>query len=198
MNTQILWYASRATGAVSLVLLTAAMLLGILTAGRKGSRHLPRAAVLRLHRSLSITSLAFLALHIATAIADGYVNLNYWDVILPFRAAWDPLWVGLGTVALDLMLAIGITSALRRHLSAFAWRAVHLSAYAMWPIALVHGFGISGGDGTSKWMIVTDIVCITTLLVASTFRLLSDRHPDGVARQAAELTHPREEIGSHR
>jgi sulfoxide reductase heme-binding subunit YedZ len=198
MNTQILWYSSRATGAVSLVLFTAVMLLGILTAGRKGSRYLPRAAVLRLHRTLSITSMAFLTIHILTAIADGYVNLNYWDVLIPFKAAWEPLWIGLGAVAVDLMLAVGITSALRRHLSAFAWKAVHLAAYAMWPIALIHGFGISGGDGTSKWMIITDIVCITSVLVALTLRLLPDRHPDSVARQAADITHPREEIGSRR
>ncbi|MET3803266.1 putative ferric reductase [Nakamurella sp. UYEF19] len=198
MNTQILWYASRATGAVSLVLFTAVMVLGILTAGRKGSTFLPRAAVLRLHRTLSITSMAFLAIHIVTAIADGYVDLNYWDVLIPFGAAWDPLWVGLGTVAVDLMLAIGITSALRRHLPAVAWKAVHLSSYAMWPIALLHGFGISGGDGTRVWMIAIDIVCIVSVLVTLTLRLLPDRHPDTVARRAAETTHPREEIGSHR
>lgn len=198
MDTQILWYASRAVGAVSLVLLTAVMVLGALTAGRKGSGYLPRAAMLRLHRTLSMTSMAFLVVHIVTAIADGYVKLNYWDALIPFGAAWDPLWVGLGTVAVDLMLAIGITSALRRHLSVVVWRAVHLSSYAMWPIALSHGFGISGGDGTRTWMIVIDIVCVTSVLIALTLRLLPARHPDTVARKTAALTHPREESGIHR
>lgn len=198
MDRQVLWYASRATGAVALVLFTVVMVFGILTAARKGSGYLPRVAVLRLHRTLSITSMAFLAIHIVTAIADGYVKLNYWDVLIPFVAGWDPLWVGLGTIAVDLLLAIGITSLLRRHLSALAWKAVHRSSYAMWPIALVHGFGISGGDGTGTWMIITDIVCITMVVMALTVRLLPDRHPDTLARRAAGLVHPREEIGFSR
>lgn len=198
MNAEILWYASRATGAVCLVLFTAAMVLGILTAARRSSGYLSRAAVLRLHRTLSITSMAFLAIHILTAIADNYVSLDFWDVLIPFRASWDPVWVGLGTVAVDLLLAIGITSALRRHLSAFAWRAVHLSSFAMWPIALIHGFGISGGDGRGLWMLVVDICCIATVLTALTVRLLPDRHPDTVTRQSSEITHPREPVGAHR
>lgn len=198
MNTEILWYASRATGVVTLVLFTAALVLGILTAGRKGSAFLPRAAVLRLHRSLSITSMAFLAVHIVTAIADGYVDLDYWDVIIPFGASWDPFWVGLGSVAVDLMLAIGITSALRRHLSSTVWKAVHLSAYAMWPIALLHGIGTTGGDGTSLWMIVLDIVCVLTVLGTLAIRLKPDTHPDSIIRASATTAHPREQVGARR
>jgi sulfoxide reductase heme-binding subunit YedZ len=190
MDTQILWFASRATGAVSLVLFTAVMVLGIVTSGRLGLPGLPRAGVLRLHRSLSLVSVTFLAVHIVTAIADGYVDLSYWDVLIPFGAGFDPFWIGLATVAVDLLLAIGISSALRLRLSARAWRVIHLSAYAMWPLALAHGFGVSGGDGREVWMIVIDIVCIAAVLVALGYRLRPDRHPDTVARQAALVVHP--------
>ena len=99
MDTQILWFASRGTGAVSLVLFTAVMVLGIITSGRMGLPGLPRAGVLRLHRNLSLISVAFLAIHIVTAIADGYVDLSYWDVLIPFDAGFDPFWIGLATVA---------------------------------------------------------------------------------------------------
>ena len=198
MNTQMLWYASRSTGAVSLVLFTAVMVLGIATAGRQSTRFLPRAAVLRLHRTLSLTSMAFLAVHIVTAIADGYVKLNYWNVVLPFSASWNPLWVGLGAVAVDLMLAVAITSALRRRLSVRVWKAVHLSSYAMWPIAILHGFGISGGDGRSLWMLVLDAACIAGVLLAVLLRLRPDRHPDTLARSAGGAVHPREQIGIDR
>jgi predicted ferric reductase len=197
MNTQMLWYASRATGAVSLVLFTAVMVLGIVTAARKGSTFLPRAGVLRLHRSMTITAMAFLAIHIVTAIADGYVKLNFWDVLIPFGAAWDPMWVGLGSVAVDLLLAIGISSALRRHFSARVWRGIHLSSYAMWPIALLHGLGISGGDGTSAWMLILDIICVAAVVGALIVKART-RHPDSVVRNSADLAHPREQIGTHR
>ena len=99
MDTQVLWFASRATGAVSLVLFTAVMVLGIITSGRLGMPGLPRAGVLRLHRNLTLVSMAFLAVHIVAAIADGYVDLSYWDVLIPFGAGFDPFWIGLATVA---------------------------------------------------------------------------------------------------
>ena len=190
MNTQILWFASRATGAVSLVLFTAVMVLGIITAGRAELAALPRAGVQRLHRSLSLVSVVFLAVHIVTAIADGYVALNYWDVVLPFGAGYDPFWIGLATLAVDLTIAIGITSALRRRLPLRLWRFVHLSAYAMWPLALLHGWGVSGGDGRQLWMVALDITCVAAVLGAVGYRLRPDRHPDTVARAAAAAVHP--------
>ncbi|MEP6559894.1 MAG: ferric reductase-like transmembrane domain-containing protein [Nakamurella sp.] len=195
MNTEILWYSSRATGAVSLVLFTAVMVLGIATAGRAGLAGLPRAGVLRLHRTLTFTALAFLTVHIFTAIVDGYVDLSYLDVFVPFGAGFDPIWIGLAAVAVDLLVAIGITSALRRHLTPRVWRWVHLSAYAMWPLALLHGFGVSGGDGRQSWMLILDTVCIAAIVVALAYRLRPDRHPDTVARRAAALVHPPTAMG---
>ena len=182
MSATILWYSSRAVGVVSLVLFTAVVVLGIATAGRAASDAFPRAAVLRLHRTLSITATAFIAVHIATAILDSYVSISFWDIVVPFGSAFDPFWIGLGAVAIDLLIAIGFTSAFRRRLSLRAWRAVHLSAYAMWPIALLHGFGVSGGDGQQRWMIALDVVCIAAVLAALAFRLRPDRHPDTIAR----------------
>ena len=93
-----------ATGAVSLVLFTAALVLGILVAGRAGVPGLPRAGTQRLHRSLSLVAISFLAVHVVTAIADGYVDITWWDVLLPFGAGYDPFWVGLGTVAVACAL----------------------------------------------------------------------------------------------
>ena len=191
MDAQILWYASRATGAVTLVLFTAAVVLGILTAGRAGVAGLPRAGLQRLHRSLSLVAMAFLAVHIVTAIVDGYVDITWWDVVVPFAAGYDPFWVGLGTVAVDLVLAIGLTSALRRHLPLPVWRGVHLSAYAMWPVALLRGWGVQGGDGKQTWMLAVDAVCVLAVLAALGYRLRPDRHPDTVARRAADHVHPR-------
>lgn len=198
MNTQTLWYASRATGAVSLVLFTVVVLLGISTARRHNTAVLPRSAMLRLHRTVSITALVFLAVHIVTAIADGYVKLNYWNVFFPFTAGWNPFWVGLGSVAVDLLVAIAVSSAVRRHLSAPVWRFIHLTSYAMWPIAMIHGFGIAGGDGRSTWMLLLDAVCVVSLLVMIVLRLRPDRHPDTLERSAADIIHPRTPPGVNR
>lgn len=192
MNTQILWFASRATGAVSLVLFTAVMVLGIATSSRVAFAGLPRAGLLRLHRTITLTAMAFLTVHIVTAIADGYVDLSFWDVIIPLGSGFDPLWIGLAAVSVDLLIAIGITSALRRYLSPKVWRAVHLSAYAMWPSAVLHGFGVAGGDGRQTWMVILDIVCLAVVIGAVAYRMRPDRHPDTLARATAGVVHPRE------
>ncbi len=193
MTGSVLWYSSRATGAVSLVLFTAVMVFGIATTGRAGSRVLPRAAVLRLHRTLSLLAVTFLTVHIVTAIVDGYVDLSFWDVVVPFRSGFDPLWVGLATVAFDLMLAIGLTSVLRRFISPGWWRAVHLTSYAMWPLALAHGWGVAGGDGRTTWMLLVDVACVGAVLIALVlWRLRGDLHHDPAARRAGAARHRNE------
>ena len=119
-----LWYTSRATGVVSLIMLTGVVVLGV--AVRKHGRlpGLPRFAVVGLHRSISLLSVAFLAIHIVSAIADSYVNIRLTDAIIPFAASYEPLWLGLGTVAFDLILALIITSLLRARIGHRAWRWV--------------------------------------------------------------------------
>jgi uncharacterized membrane protein len=67
----------------------------------------------------------------------------------------------------------------------------------MWPLALLHGFGVSGGDGRETWMVVLDVVVIAAVLVALAYRLRPDRHPDTVARRAADIVHPPIAAGKH-
>jgi sulfoxide reductase heme-binding subunit YedZ len=165
-----LWYFSRATGIVSLVLFTGVVVLGALGAGRFATREWPRFAVAAVHRNLALTSLAFLAAHIASAILDGYVPLGWLDALVPFGADYQPLWVGLGAVAIDLLLAIVGTSLVRTRLPARAWRAVHWLAYLCWPIALVHGFGMAEDDAAHGWLVALDVLCVLAVLGAAGYR----------------------------
>ena len=191
MDSQLLWFTSRATGVVSLTLFSATVVLGILTARRSAFAGLGRAGVLRLHRSLSLTALVFLLVHIATAILDGYVDIGLLDVLVPFLSGYAPLFVGLGTVVLDLGIAIGVTSALRTRLTPKVWKTVHWSAYAMWPMALLHGFFTPGGDAGALWMQLVLVVNLVAVLVAIGWRVRRDRHPDAIARSVADVQHHR-------
>ncbi|MFD6998899.1 ferric reductase-like transmembrane domain-containing protein [Streptomyces mirabilis] len=109
-DSSLLWYANRATGAVSLVLFTVVVLLGIAVRLRGRLPGLPRFGTVQLHRALSLSAIVFLALHITAAVVDSYVGISLLDVLVPFASTYQPLWLGLGTVALDLMLAVLITS----------------------------------------------------------------------------------------
>ncbi|WP_341846080.1 ferric reductase-like transmembrane domain-containing protein, partial [Streptomyces europaeiscabiei] len=126
---------------------------------------LPRFGTVSLHRALSLSATAFLVLHIAAAVIDDYVDITVVDPFIPFVSAYQPLWLGLGAVALDLMLAVLLTSLLRARVGHRTWRAVHWLAYASWPFALVHGIGIGTDNGTA-WMLWLTAACVAAVLAA--------------------------------
>src|SRR5256885_13052252 len=112
-----LWYASRATGVVSLLLLSLVVMLGILVNRQGRLPGLPSFAVTGLHRSLSLMSVLFVAVHVATAVIDPYVNIRLAAVVIPFVSAYEPFWLGLGAVSLDLVAVLILTSLARAYMS---------------------------------------------------------------------------------
>jgi predicted ferric reductase len=165
VNTQALWYLTRGTGIVTLLLLTGTMVLGIANAMRWTPRRSQRFVVSAIHRNVSLLVVVFLTIHVATSVIDGYVPIKVIDVVVPFISAYKPLWLGLGALALDLTIAIIITSLLRKSIGQRTWRAIHWLAYAAWPIALIHSVGI-GTDSRSLWMYVIFALCIGSVLAA--------------------------------
>ncbi|HTT51754.1 MAG TPA: ferric reductase-like transmembrane domain-containing protein [Streptosporangiaceae bacterium] len=133
-----LWYASRATGVVSLLLLTGVTLLGVLVNRQGRLPGLPRFAVTGLHRNLSLLGVLFVAVHVITAVADPYVTIGLAAAVIPFASPYKPLWLGLGAISLDVVLALILTSLARARMNRRLWRAVHWLAYLAWGSALVH------------------------------------------------------------
>lgn len=174
MNDTVLWYATRGAGIVSLLLFTAVVALGVLTAIRWQTRSWPRFLTAGLHRNLALLSVAFLVVHIVTAVVDPYTSLGPLAALVPFSSAYRRLWLGLGVVALDLLLALVATSLIRARLGHRTWRAIHWLAYAAWPIALLHGLG-TGSDTAALWMRVLDAVCVAVVVGAAAWRLTIDR-----------------------
>lgn len=170
MNDSILWFATRGAGIVSLVLLTAVVVLGITAAMRWQTPSWPRFLTTGFHRNLALTTLVFLAIHIITAVVDPFTALGWSAAIIPFSSAYRTFWLGLGVVAVYLLLAIVITSLLRPLFGARVWRFIHWLTYAMWPIALVHGIG-TGTDFRFSWMLFIDGVCVTAVLLAVLWRM---------------------------
>jgi methionine sulfoxide reductase heme-binding subunit len=189
VTTPILWYTSRGTGIVTLILFTATVILGILTSTRSGTALWPRFAVSEIHRRLSLLAMSFLALHILTSVTDSFVHIGWPAVLIPFTSGYKPLWVGLGTVALDLMLAVLVTSLLRNRLSASVWRGIHWLAYASWPIAVIHGIGI-GTDLRFGWMQAIVAVCLASVGGALAWRVLARPRPGGLRTAAPRQPRP--------
>jgi sulfoxide reductase heme-binding subunit YedZ len=165
-----LWYSTRASGTVALVLLTLAIVLGVAQVSRVRSEMLPRFVLDGLHRHIALLAGVFLTIHVLTAILDTFAPINLFDVFIPFVGAYRPLWLGLGATALDLLIAVGITSAFRERLGHHSWRIVHWFGYAVWPVAFVHALG-TGSDIRQGWMGFIAVVCAAAVLAAGLIRI---------------------------
>ncbi|MCH0562326.1 MULTISPECIES: ferric reductase-like transmembrane domain-containing protein [unclassified Streptomyces] len=170
LNGSPLWYAGRAGGTLALILLTATVVLGIASGGRAAPRRIGRFEIGLLHRNLSLLTLAFLALHVATVLLDPFVHLGWAAAVLPFGASYRPLWLGLGTAGFDLLLAVLATSALRLRLGGRRWKAVHRTAYAAWPLALFHAVG-TGTDTRLPLQLWLYAGCLAAVVAAVWWRL---------------------------
>ena len=189
-NPTTLWYLTRATGVVALLLLTAAVVFGVLSSIRWRSGRLPRFLVGGLHRNVTLIAITFVAIHVVTTVADGYAPVGLRDAVIPFVSPYRPMWLGLGAVAFDLLLALVITSFLRMRLGFRMWRAVHWLAYASWPVALLHSLG-TGSDARLGWMTFVGFASFALVAVAVLLRVARSEAataPRVTAAAAAFLT----------
>jgi Ferric reductase like transmembrane component len=178
------WYLTRGTGVISLILLTISVALGVANVRRARTSTVPRFVFEAVHRNASLLAIAFLFVHIASTLIDGFAPIRLIDVIVPFGSAYRPLWLGFGTVAFDLLIAVAVTSVLRRRLGYRAWRAIHWAAYASWPVALLHGLG-TGTDVKTTWMPMLTGVCVIVVIVAVVARATAGWPERMGARSAA-------------
>ncbi len=167
-----LWYLSRSSGFVLLAAFTTTVVLGLLTAGRVASPRWPRFITEALHRNMSLISVGLLTLHVVMVVIDRYVPVDLIDAFVPFLSPYVPLWLGLGALASDILLLVVLTSLLRVRLGHTAWRLLHWTTYAAWPLAVAHGIGI----GTDRpWVLGFDLVCVAAVVTAGGYRLSGSR-----------------------
>ncbi len=179
------WYMTRGTGTIALILLTVSLALGVVNVRRARTPSVPRFVFVSVHRNASLLAVAFVCVHILTALLDGYAPIRLIDVVVPFGSAYRPLWLGFGAAAFDLLIAVALTSLLRRRLGYGAWRATHWLAYASWPVAVLHGLG-TGSDTKLTWMLALTGACVVTVIVSVVARVTAG-WPDHLGARVSAL-----------
>jgi len=169
-SSSTLWYLTRGSGLVLLLVLTASVVAGIMSSGGWAPGRWPRFVVTGLHRNLSLLAVALLVIHVITAELDPFAPLGWLAVAVPFLSPYRALWLGLGTLSSDLILAVVVTSLVRGKLGYRSWKTVHWVAYLSWPVALLHCLG-TGTDTRLLWTFVLQIGCLAAVLVAAVARL---------------------------
>ncbi len=181
-NPQTLWYMTRGFGLMTLVLLTASMVIGITQVVRFSSPGAPRFVVAGLHKNVSLLVIVLLTVHIATAVADPYAPIGVVGAFVPFAGKYRPIWLGMGAVATDVLIALAVSSLIRHKLGYTAWRVIHWTAYACWPVAMVHGLG-TGSDARVGWVQVLYLACVAVVLAALVWRLTTRWSPSSTRQR---------------
>lgn len=169
--SEALWALGRGTGAVALVMFTVTLVLGIVSRSGRAVGGLGRFGLNEVHRTAALTGVGLILVHVTSLLFDPYAQLKVVDYVLPFVGTYRPFWLGLGTLAVDLMLVVTVVSLLRHVAGPRVFRAVHWLTYALWPVALAHSLG-TGTNAWSLWMDVLTGACTVAVLGAVTWRLL--------------------------
>jgi len=186
MTDEALWALGRGTGITALAFLTISLALGIATRSGRRLAAFPRFAVADVHRFAALGGTFLVVLHMALLFFDPYAQLRLVDVVFPFLGAYRPLWLGLGTLAVDLLLVVVTVSLLREKVGPRVFRTVHWATYALWPIALAHAVG-NGTDRTSSWLLALAAACAGTVVVAVGWRLSPSYGERGWSRTPRRL-----------
>jgi sulfoxide reductase heme-binding subunit YedZ len=182
-GSPVLWYLSRASGLVLLVLFSIVIVLGAATRLGSAPARWPRFAVAELHRTFSLFAVALLVLHVVTAILDPYVAIGWAATVLPLASPYRPIALSFGALAVDLAGAVLVTSLARRHLGPRSWRIVHWLAYLAWPGAFIHSL-TAGNDLRICWVAMVECLSAALVTTAVGARLLSAANSRRVNRTA--------------
>jgi DMSO/TMAO reductase YedYZ heme-binding membrane subunit len=177
LNGPGLWYLTRATGIVTLLMLTFSVFLGVFIRSRHSTRRLPRFLLVGLHRNVSLMVLIFLALHVVSTVVDTYTDISALDAFVPFLSQYRTIYLGLGALASDVLLVVVLTSLLRERIGYRTWKAVHWLSYLCWPVALVHAWG-TGTDPGVMWGRWIGYACVAFIGGVLVWRLVIGARPD--------------------
>lgn len=175
-----LWFLARSAGFVALLTASVTVALGAAGSASWGDRRIVAQLV---HRSAAVITLALLALHAVLLVADRFVDVSVGGALVPFTAGYRGVALGLGTLAAYSFLVAALSGALRGRMAAAegtarAWRAIHLSAYAAWVLAMAHGV-LAGTDTGTTWapLLYVGSACVVAGGVAA--RVVAGARPRG-------------------
>jgi predicted ferric reductase len=179
--TKALWDLSRATGLVATCFFAGSIVLGIVARSGRALPGLGRFGVSQLHRTLALTGVGLITVHVTTLLFDPYAQLKLLDVVLPFTGTYRPFYLGLGTLAVDLLAVVVVVALLRHRVGPAVFRVTHWAVYALFPIAVIHGLG-TGTDAGTLWSRSIVAACVVVVCAAVGWRLTEHHAERGMRR----------------
>jgi sulfoxide reductase heme-binding subunit YedZ len=150
--TQYLWWlASRASGIVALLLVTASVTIGLTMASKIVRRRGAGPVLVKVHEQTALAGLVAIAVHGVTLLGDRWLHPGVRGIAVPFAMAYRPGFTGLGIVAGYLAALLGLSFYARRRIGTRLWRKLHRATVVVWALGVVHALG-AGTDAGTPWM----------------------------------------------
>jgi len=183
VTPKIWWYVARSTGMVAWAVAAASVVWGLLLSTRSARGVAKPAWVLDLHRHLGMLTVVLTGVHLGALVADSYVAFDVTDLLVPFASSWKPGAVALGVVAFWLLLAVEVSSLLKRRLAHRWWQRIHLASFAVYVLATLHLLE-AGTERTNVAVVLLVEVVTALVLFLTLLRILAPRRR-GAARGGA-------------
>jgi sulfoxide reductase heme-binding subunit YedZ len=169
------WLASRASGVVALLLITASVFVGLMLSTRvlKGpgiSRWLAAA-----HEQAALGGLVAIAIHGVTLLGDPFLKPGITGIAVPFAGEYKSLWVGIGILGGYLAALVGLTFYARRRIGVKRWRKLHRLTIVAYAMSVVHTIGAGTDFQAGSWARLAVIAPAGPILVLFTERMLASR-----------------------
>lgn len=177
------WLAARSAGIVAFVLITTAVILGLLMASKMARKPGLKRNLVKVHEQVALAALVAIGAHGVLLLGDAWLKPGIIGITIPFTLEYRPVWTGLGILAGYLALILGPTFYLRRRIGARRWRQIHRATVVVFVLAVAHSLG-SGTDGTSLWFRAMAIAssAVVLALVAVRYGRKSPRRPSPTPR----------------
>ena len=184
VNPQIWWYVTRSSGFVAWGLSIVAILLGMALSTRALGDNPRPAWLLDLHRFVGGLTVAMLAVHMGSLVADSYTYFSLGDLFIPYGATWKPGPVAWGVFAMWLLLAVEVSSLVMRRIPRRLWHGIHFTSYLVAVLSTVHAF-TAGTDATNPALTWVSVGALSITVFFFVYRLLLPKRKRQAATAAA-------------
>ncbi len=98
-----------------------------------------------LHANLVLFGIWLGIVHAFTQLAVPQGRVRWIDEAVPFMNAFDPIGIGLGTLALEMLVTFALSVLIQRKLGYHRWRTLHSLAYFAFTLLVAHVL-VAGSD----------------------------------------------------
>ena len=165
------WYLSRASGVIAYTLFWLAVVFGLLLSTRLG-KHFNAARVFALHQYLSLIAVGFAAFHAGILLADNFLNLNLWQILLPFGFQTERVGVALGQLGFWLLFICAFSFYIKKYIGQSAWRLLHFLTFMAYMFISIHVFMV-GSDSRALPLLLFYAGSQTLVFLLMTYRLVA-------------------------